>query len=82
ATPSDIPAPPNWPQSAALDDWQMDAEMQRGRDVVRPYVRLGGAAAQARLGSFMAHIVEGYDESRDMPGEDGTSALSENLSLG
>ncbi|TKA87455.1 deoxyribodipyrimidine photo-lyase, partial [Sulfitobacter sp. 15WGC] len=43
ATPSDIPAPPNWPQSAALDDWQMDAEMQRGRDVVRPYVRLGGA---------------------------------------
>jgi deoxyribodipyrimidine photo-lyase len=82
ATPSDIPAPQSWPESAALDDWRMDALMQRGRDVVRPYVRLGEAAAQARLGSFMAHIVEGYDESRDLPGEDGTSALSENLSLG
>jgi deoxyribodipyrimidine photo-lyase len=82
ATPSDIAVPENWPESDALDDWQMDAAMQRGRDIVRPFVRLGEAAAQARLGSFIAHIVEGYDESRDMPGEDGTSALSENLSLG
>ncbi|KZZ30114.1 deoxyribodipyrimidine photolyase [Sulfitobacter sp. HI0082] len=82
ATPSEIAAPQDWPESDALDDWQMDAEMQRGRDIVRPFVRLGEAAAQARLGSFIAHIVEGYDESRDMPGEDGTSALSENLSLG
>ena len=82
ATPSEMAAPQDWPESDALDDWQMDAAMQRGRDVVRPYVRLGEAAAQARLGAFIAHIVEGYDESRDMPGEDGTSALSENLSLG
>ncbi|MCZ4366486.1 cryptochrome/photolyase family protein [Sulfitobacter dubius] len=82
ATPSEMAAPQDWPESDALDDWQMDAEMQRGRDIVRPFVRLGEAAAQARLGAFIAHIVEGYDESRDMPGEDGTSALSENLSLG
>lgn len=82
ATPSETAAPKDWPESDALDDWQMDAEMQRGRDIVRPFVRLGEAAAQARLGAFIAHIVEGYDESRDMPSEDGTSALSENLSLG
>jgi deoxyribodipyrimidine photo-lyase len=56
--------------------------MQRGADVLRPFVRLGEDAAQARLGAFMARIVEGYDDSRDIPGTDGTSNLSENLSLG
>ncbi|MEM5544669.1 deoxyribodipyrimidine photo-lyase [Sulfitobacter sp. AS92] len=82
ATPDEIMSPEGWPESDALDDWQMDAEMRRGRDVVRPFVRLGEAAAQSRLGTFIAHIVVGYDESRDKPGEDGTSTLSENLSLG
>lgn len=82
STPRDVPTPKSWPASDNLGDWAMDAKMQRGRDVVRPFVRLGEAAAQSRLGVFMADIVEGYDESRDKPGEDGTSEMSEHLTLG
>ncbi|QBF32067.1 deoxyribodipyrimidine photo-lyase [Thalassococcus sp. S3] len=80
--PKDIPAPTMWPESENLDDWQLDAAMDRGAGVVRPHVRLGEAAAQARLGAFMAQIVDGYDASRDRPDQDGTSGLSENMSLG
>ncbi|WP_284700560.1 cryptochrome/photolyase family protein [Pseudosulfitobacter koreensis] len=82
SAPSDIPAPQSWPESEMLDDWQMGAAMDRGADVVRPFVQLGEASAQARLGHFMGHIVQDYKASRDIPGADGTSNLSENLSLG
>lgn len=81
-TPGSIPAPDTWPASDTLADWQMGAAMGRGADIVRPYVRLGEQAAQSRLGHFMAHIVGGYDASRDRPDLDGTSCLSENLALG
>ena len=82
STPGKIPAPSDWPESDSLDAWEMGAEMNRGAEVVRPFVQLGESAAQSRLGSFMAHGVEGYKENRDIPGIDGTSNLSENLSLG
>ena len=82
STPGTIPAPDNWPESDTLDDWQTAVAMNRGADVVRPFVRLGEAAAQSRLGGFMAQIVAGYNASRDIPGADGTSNLSENLALG
>ena len=82
ATPSSIPAPKSWPDSDDLDSWQMGAAMDRGADVVRPFVQLGEQSAQARLGSFIAHGVAGYKDNRDIPGMDGTSNLSENLSLG
>lgn len=82
AAPSRIPAPDNWPQSETLESWELDAAMNRGAEVVRPYVQLGERAAQARLGHFMAHIVAEYHQTRDLPGMDGTSNLSENLSLG
>ena len=81
-TPSNIPAPQNWPDSDDLGAWEMGAAMKRGADVVRPFVQLGEQAAQSRLGSFMAHGVAGYKDNRDIPGVDGTSNLSENLSLG
>ena len=82
AAPSRIPAPGEWPASEDLEDWQMGAAMNRGADVVRPFVQLGEKAAQSRLGAFMAHGVAGYKANRDIPGMDGTSNLSENLSLG
>lgn len=82
SAPSKVPAPDTWPASDTLDDWQMGAAMNRGADVVRPFVQLGERAAQSRLGSFMAHGVAGYQDNRDIPGMDGTSNLSENLSLG
>lgn len=80
--PTKIAAPGTWPQSDALKDWRMGAAMNRGAEIVRPYVRLGEGAAQSRLASFIDDIVAGYDTTRDLPGVDGTSGLSQNLSLG
>ncbi len=80
--PGRLPAPETWPGSERLQDWRLGAAMDRGAAVVAPYARVGERAAQGRLGHFMAQIVEGYAESRDRPAEDGTSCLSENLSLG
>jgi len=82
AAPGEIKAPGRWPDSETLDDWQLGAAMDRGADVVRPFVQLGEQAAQARLGAFMASKVADYNDARDIPGTDGTSCLSENLSLG
>ena len=82
AVPSKLPAPADWPESETLDDWDSAAAMNRGAAVVRPFVRLGEAAAQARLGAFMASKVQHYKQDRDLPGVDGTSCLSENLALG
>ncbi|SLN41837.1 Deoxyribodipyrimidine photo-lyase [Roseivivax jejudonensis] len=82
ATPSDLAPPDAWPESETLGDWALGAGMDRGAEVVRPWVRLGEEAAQARLGAFMAEKVETYPKTRDLPGVDGTSCLSENLSLG
>ncbi|MHA6325816.1 cryptochrome/photolyase family protein [Roseivivax sp. CAU 1753] len=82
AAPAAIAPPDSWPGSDALGDWALGAAMDRGAAVVRPYVQLGEAAAQSRLGVFMAHKVADYDAGRDLPAEDGTSNLSENLALG
>ena len=80
--PSDVRAPDSWPASDDLDAWQMAAAMNRGGDVVRPFVQLGEKAAQSRLGAFLAHKVVDYGTTRDLPAVDGTSNLSENLALG
>ncbi|MEH6521996.1 cryptochrome/photolyase family protein [Sulfitobacter sp.] len=82
APPSKLHAPDQWPASDDLADWHMDAAMNRGADVLRPFVRLGEQAAQARLDAFLDNIVAGYNTTRDLPGVDGTSNLSENLALG
>ncbi|MDJ0822327.1 MAG: deoxyribodipyrimidine photo-lyase [Paracoccaceae bacterium] len=81
-TPDTILAPDAWPASERLHDWNLGAAMNRGADVVRPYVRLGEEAAQTRLAEFIATKVAGYDTTRDLPATDGTSCLSENLALG
>ncbi|MBM1309052.1 deoxyribodipyrimidine photo-lyase [Sulfitobacter mediterraneus] len=82
AAPSDLHPPESWPKSDDLADWQMDAQMNRGAAVVRPFVQLGETAAQARLGHFIAHLIDGYKDNRNTPATDGTSNMSENLSLG
>ncbi|MCF7700794.1 cryptochrome/photolyase family protein [Loktanella sp. M215] len=82
STPSRIPAPGSWPASDDLDGWQMGADMQRGHDVVLPHCTVGESAASHRLGAFIAHRIEDYKAARDIPGVDGTSGLSENLTYG
>ncbi|MEL6647925.1 MAG: deoxyribodipyrimidine photo-lyase [Pseudomonadota bacterium] len=80
--PSSIPAPENWPVSESLQDWGLDRAMNRGAEVCLPYQRVGEDAARNRLYHFTAEIIAGYDTQRDFPSVDGTSGLSENLSLG
>ncbi|EDM71461.1 deoxyribodipyrimidine photolyase, putative [Roseobacter sp. AzwK-3b] len=80
--PSHIPAPKDWPLSDALEDWRLAAAMDRGAAICRPYQRVGEEAAQGRLGWFTGHAIGAYDTARDLPAEDGTSGLSENLALG
>lgn len=82
SAPASIPAPDTWPDTEALSDWNLGAAMKRGAAVVRPFVRLGENAAQDRLAHFIDTTVAGYDTSRDIPSQDGTSGLSENLALG
>ncbi|MGJ8615526.1 MAG: cryptochrome/photolyase family protein [Sulfitobacter sp.] len=82
STPRDISAPEEWPQSDSLSDWQMGAAMNRGAEVVRPFALVGEKSAQGRLGHFIAELVDGYGDNRDIPSVDGTSCLSENLALG
>ena len=82
SAPARLPAPERWPDSPAPGDWALGAEMRRGAEVVRRHILVGEAAAQGRLGHFMAEIVGGYAESRDRVAEDGTSRLSAHLSLG
>ncbi len=81
-TPGSIPVPGKWPASENIADWAMGAAMNRGAHVVRPHVRLGEDAAQARLGHFTDQLIGSYVAGRDIPGEDRTSNLSENLALG
>ena len=80
--PGRLPAPDAWPGSERLADWRLGAAMDRGAEIVARHAQVGERAAQGRLGHFMAHVVAGYGESRDRLAEDGTSCLSENLSLG
>ncbi len=82
AEPSQITAPESWPVSDCLSDWKLEAGMNRGASVLRPFVRLGEKAAQARLDLFLAGIVNNYKDTRDLPAIDGTSNLSENLAVG
>jgi deoxyribodipyrimidine photo-lyase len=82
AAPSEIASPETWPDSDTLDDWQLGRGMNRGAGVCRPYQRVGEEAAQGRLGWFMGEAVGDYNEARNLPAEDGTSGLSENLALG
>ena len=80
--PGRISSPDAWPDSEDLSSWSLGADMRRGAEVVRPFVRLGEAAAQDRLDYFISDLVGGYDAGRDLPSADRTSNLSENLALG
>ena len=56
--------------------------MNRGASVVLRYQAVGEAAARAKLAAFLDGPVGRYSEMRDVPGVQGTSRLSENLTYG
>ena len=80
--PSSLRAPLTWPESESLDSWARGAAMNKGAEVCLPYQRVGEEKALERLHQFTDAIIAGYDTQRDFPAIDGTSGLSENLSLG
>jgi deoxyribodipyrimidine photo-lyase len=75
-------APEVWPASDDPGAWGLERAMNRGAEVVRPWLNVGEEAAQARLAEFIARRIAGYAGARDLPGEPGTSRLSENLTCG
>lgn len=81
-TPGTIPTPDSWPASDDIADWRMDAAMFRGADILKSHCTVGEAAASNRLGAFIANRVSNYVKNRDLPGVEGTSGLSENLTYG
>ncbi len=81
-SPKSIQTPSEWPSSDILETWCLADAMNRGADVVEPYLRVGEAAAHKRLDDFIAHNVQDYKHLRDIPSRPATSDLSENLALG
>ena len=81
-TPGEIPVPDSWPVCDDIADWQMDAAMFRGAEILKSHCTVGEVAASNRLGAFIANRVLNYVKNRDLPGADGTSGLSENLTYG
>lgn len=80
--PPHLAAPAAWPGSDRLEDWRLDAAMNRGAAVVAPHQAVGEAAARARLDRFLAGPIDLYRTARDFPGGENTSRLSENLTCG
>lgn len=80
--PERLRPPPAWPASDRLADWQLGAAMRRGADVVAAHVHVGEDAARARLDRFIDRAIDGYAAARDLPAQDATSGLSENLAWG
>ncbi|MCB6176674.1 DNA photolyase family protein [Rhodobacter sp. Har01] len=82
AAPVALRGPTSWPASDRLADWRLGAAMNRGAAVVAAHVRVGEDKARARLVEFLDRIAPRYAETRDLPGVDGTSRLSEPLTYG
>ncbi len=81
--PPELPAPATWPDGDALEEWGMGRAMNRGAAVVGRHARVGEAAAREALDRFLEKGLTGYARSRDeLARRDGSTKLSENLTLG
>jgi len=82
AAPAALRPPAAWPASDRLADWALGRAMRRGADIVAKHARVGEAAAQDRLDTFLDSRLARYRAERDFPGLPATSGLSENLAWG
>ncbi len=80
--PSRLVALPTWPRGESLEAWRLDAAMNRGGPIVAAWQRPGEARARDRLHRFAAEQLADYKVARDFPGRDGSSRLSDALSVG
>jgi deoxyribodipyrimidine photo-lyase len=80
--PETLAAPKAWPESESLDAWSFQPTKPDWAGGMRAAWTPGEAGAHARLAEFMASIMRGYGDSRNIPGKDGTSRLSPHLTFG
>ncbi|MDO6590764.1 deoxyribodipyrimidine photo-lyase [Loktanella sp. D2R18] len=74
--------PEIWPETDSLRSWDLAAGMQRGAQILAHHCVVGEGAAHDRLDQFVEDKLLTYATSRDQPGANGTSGLSENLTYG
>lgn len=79
--PNALAAPDSWPASDDLADWALLPTKPDWAAGFRETWQVGEAAAQARL-EHWAELVETYHDTRNLPGEDGSSRLSPHLHWG
>ncbi|NRB00741.1 MAG: deoxyribodipyrimidine photo-lyase [Rhodobacteraceae bacterium] len=77
-----LPAPDVWPESDDPHEWGLADAMNRGAEVVQPYLGVGEGAASDRLERFLESGIAGYATARDSVADNATSLLSENLAVG
>lgn len=79
--PEHIAAPKTWPKSDALAGWKLLPAKPDWAKGLRDFWEVGEGAAQDRLEEW-AGDVGGYDTSRNLPSQDGSSRLSPHLHWG
>lgn len=79
--PERIPAPPAWPKSDELDEWELLPEISWDTEM-RSVWTPGTAGARAELDDFLNRRLSGYVEDRNRPDLRGSSRLSPYLHFG
>jgi deoxyribodipyrimidine photo-lyase len=76
-----LPAPAVWPERLDLDSLQLEPTRPWAQGLNEAW-QPGEAGAASQLAAFVKHAVAGYDSSRDLPAQVGTSRLSPHLHFG
>ncbi len=79
--PTTIAAPPNWPLSDDLADWQLQPAKPDWATDMAAFWQPGEAGAAARLHAFTGQAAA-YEDQRNLPSVPGTSFLSPHLHFG
>ena len=79
--PQTIKAPESWPESDALEDWDLLPSKPDWAGGMRDFWEPGEAGADKRLRTF-AEVASRYEGQRNLPAEEGTSFLSPHLHFG
>jgi deoxyribodipyrimidine photo-lyase len=79
--PKHLPAPAQWPKSLALDELELEPEIN-WTEGLRAAWRPGEAGAEENLQKFLTQAFAGYSDQRNRPDVAGTSRLSPHLHFG
>ncbi len=81
SAPAKLPAPEQWPESDALEDWQLLPTKPNWAQGLASEWRPGEAGAAERLDQFAGKAAQ-YDEGRNFPSQPLVSRLSPHLHFG